>query len=137
MDVFEPGPPHWEEGEEEQEEDNDDDEDDDVGADESQYRHRRLTGDSGIEVCRCRVEEEEEEEEEEEVEVERKEDDRREGGGERDKKGSANTDLHDSVDCPARGQITTGEGLTLCNPTSTTTPTSEDNGEVVIVMETV
>ncbi|KAG5844951.1 hypothetical protein ANANG_G00133600 [Anguilla anguilla] len=31
----------------------------------SQYRHRRLTGDSGIEVCRCQVESEEEEEEEE------------------------------------------------------------------------
>ncbi|XP_044197883.1 mucin-2-like [Thunnus albacares] len=137
VDVFEPGPPSWEEGEEEQEvEDNDDDEEEDMGADESQYRHRRLTGDSGIEVCRCRVEEEEDEEDEEE-EVEGKEDDRRGGVAERDKKGSGNTDLHDSVDCPARGQITTGEGLTLCNPTSTTTPTSEDSGEVVIVMETV
>ncbi|XP_028420648.1 mucin-5AC [Perca flavescens] len=57
VDIFEPGPPSWEEGEKEQEkeEDNDDDEDEDMGADESQYRHRRLTGDSGIEVCRCRV----------------------------------------------------------------------------------
>ncbi|XP_071315961.1 uncharacterized protein [Trachinotus anak] len=136
VDVFEPGPPNWQDGEEEQEEeDNDDDEDDDMGADESQYRHRRLTGDSGIEVCRCRVEEEDDEEEEEEEEGERKEDGRRVGGGERDKKGGGNTDLHDSVDCPARGQITTGEGLTLCNPNSTTTPTSEDSGEVVIVME--
>ncbi|XP_036812434.1 mucin-7 [Oncorhynchus mykiss] len=35
------------EGEEEEEEQ------EEVGADESQYRHRRLTGDSGIEVCRC------------------------------------------------------------------------------------
>ncbi|XP_018545369.1 mucin-2 [Lates calcarifer] len=138
VDVFEPGPPNWEDGEEEQEEeDNDDDEDEDMGADESQYRHRRLTGDSGIEVCRCRVEEEDDEEEEEEEEGERKEDGRRGGGGERDKKGGGNADLHDSVDCPARGQITTGEGLTLCNPTSTTTPTSDDGGEVVIVMETV
>nr|XP_029510902.1 mucin-2-like [Oncorhynchus nerka] len=34
------------EGEEEEEEQ------EEVGADESQYRHRRLTGDSGIEVCR-------------------------------------------------------------------------------------
>ena len=146
MDVFEPGPPHWEDGEENQEEEDNDDEDDDMGADESQYRHRRLTGDSGIEVCRCRVEkedddeEEEEEEEEEEQRAERKEDSRRGGGGgggERDTKGGGNTDLHDSVDCPARGQITTGEELTLCNPTSSTTPTSEDSGEVVIVMETV
>ncbi|XP_056224847.1 mucin-2-like [Seriola aureovittata] len=138
VDIFEPGPPNWEDGEEEQEEeDNDDDEEDDMGADESQYRHRRLTGDSGIEVCRCRVEDEDDEEEEEEEEGERKEDGRRGGGGDRDKKGGGNTDLHDSVDCPVRGQITTGEGLTLCNPTSTTTPTSEDSGEVVIVMETV
>ncbi|KAG7215167.1 hypothetical protein INR49_006913 [Caranx melampygus] len=86
VDVFEPGPPNWEDGEEEQEEeDNDDDEDDDMGADESQYRHRRLTGDSGIEVCRCRVEDEDDEEEEEEEAVERKEEGRR-GGGERIKR---------------------------------------------------
>ncbi|KAF3698193.1 WW domain-binding protein 1 [Channa argus] len=131
VDVFEPGPPNWEGGEDNQEEeDNDDDEDEDMGADESQYRHRRLTGDSGIEVCRCRVEEEEDEEEGEE-EGGRKTDGRR-GEGEKD-----STDLHDSVDCPARGQITTGEGLTLCNPTSTTTPMSEDSGKVIIVMETV
>ncbi|KAF3837580.1 hypothetical protein F7725_005044 [Dissostichus mawsoni] len=65
VDIFEPGPPNWEDGEDDQEtEDNDDEEDEDMGADESQYRHRRLTGDSGIEVCRCRVEDEDEEEEE-------------------------------------------------------------------------
>ncbi|XP_030609026.1 flocculation protein FLO11-like [Archocentrus centrarchus] len=132
VDVFEPGPPSWENEEEEQEEkDNDEDEDEDMEADESQYRHRRLTGDSGIEVCRCRVEEEDDEEEEEEEEGGRKG-----SGGERDKR-SSDTDLHDSVDCPARGQVTTEEGLTLCTPTTTTTPTSEDSGEVVIVMETV
>ncbi|KAK2863407.1 hypothetical protein Q5P01_002940 [Channa striata] len=131
VDVFEPGPPNWEDGEDNQEEeDNDDDEDEYMGADESQYRHRRLTGDSGIEVCRCRVEEEEDEEEGEE-EGGRKKDGRR-GGGEKE-----NTNLHDSVDCPARGPITTGEGLTLCNTTSTTTPMSEDSGKVVIFMETV
>ncbi|TKS93308.1 hypothetical protein D9C73_026704 [Collichthys lucidus] len=85
VDVFEPGPPSWEVGEEEQEEHNNDDDEDDMGADESQYRHRRLTGDSGIEVCRCRVEDEEEEEEGEEEEK-RKEIGRRGGGVERDKK---------------------------------------------------
>lgn len=131
MDIFEPGPPNWEDGEDDQEtEDNDDEEDEDMGADESQYRHRRLTGDSGIEVCRCRVEDEDEEEEE------TKEDGIQEGGGERDKKGGGNGDLHDSVDCPARGQITTGEGLVLC--TSTDTPISEEGAsEVVIVVESV
>ncbi|XP_034413316.1 mucin-5AC-like [Cyclopterus lumpus] len=139
VDVFEPGPPCWEDGEEEQDEDNDDDEDEDMGADESQYRHRRLTGDSGIEVCRCRVEEEEEAEEEEEKEEEgaRKEDGRRGGGGERDKNAGGDTDLHDSMDCPARGHTTTGEGLRPRNSASTATPTTEDGGKVVIVMETV
>ncbi|XP_030018208.1 mucin-3A-like [Sphaeramia orbicularis] len=141
VDVFEPVPPNWEDDEDDQaEDDNDDEEDDDMGADESQYRHRRLTGDSGIEVCRCRVEEEDEDDEdEEEEEGEKKENGRRGGvvGGERDKKGGGNADLHDSVDCPARGQMSTGEELTLCNPTSTTTPTSDDSGKVVIVMETV
>uniref|UniRef100_W5M2Z3 Si:ch73-290k24.6 n=1 Tax=Lepisosteus oculatus TaxID=7918 RepID=W5M2Z3_LEPOC len=39
---------------------------DEAEADEGHYRHRRLTGDSGIEVCRCQVESEDEEEEEEE-----------------------------------------------------------------------
>ncbi|XP_017297394.1 flocculation protein FLO11-like [Kryptolebias marmoratus] len=125
VDVFEPGPPSWEDGEEEQDDkDNDEDEDDDMGADESQYRHRRLTGDSGIEVCRCRVEEEDDDEEEE------KEDGRRRGGG--------NTEVHDSVDCPARGQMSTGDELSLCTPTAAvTTPTSDDSSKVVIVMENV
>nr|XP_020514039.1 flocculation protein FLO11-like [Labrus bergylta] len=131
VDIFEPEP-SWEDGEEDQDQKDNDDEDEDIGADESQYRHRRLTGDSGIEVCRCRMEDEEEEEEEK---GEGMEDDSR-GGVERDKKGGGNTDLHDSVDCPARSQITTEEGL-LCNSTSTTTSTSEDCGKAVVVMETV
>lgn len=131
MDVFEPVPPSWEDDEEEPEEDGNEDDDDDMGADESQYRHRRLTGDSGIEVCRCQVEEEEEEEEEDGSGGERKEDGRR---GE--KKGGGAPDLHDSVDCAARSQISAGE-VTVCNPTSATAPTSEDGGKAVIVMETV
>uniref|UniRef100_UPI0037E7734C uncharacterized protein n=1 Tax=Semicossyphus pulcher TaxID=241346 RepID=UPI0037E7734C len=140
VDIFEPGPESWEDEDEKQDqEENDDDEDEDMGADESQYRHRRLTGDSGIEVCRCQVKEEEEdgEEEDEDEKGKRTEDGRRGGGGERDKKGGGNTDLHDSADCPARSQITTEEGHLLCNSTSTTTPTSEDGGKVVLVMETV
>ncbi|XP_074555088.1 uncharacterized protein LOC141811086 [Halichoeres trimaculatus] len=134
VDIFEPGPPSWADGEEQDHENNYDEEDEDMGADESQYRHRRLTGDSGIEVCRCRMEEGDEEEEDEEEK--RTEDGRRGGGGERDKKVSGNTNLHDSVDCPARSQITTEEGLLLCNTTSTTTPPSDDSSKV-IVMETV
>lgn len=134
VDIFEPGPPSWADGEEQDQEDNYDEEDEDMGADESQYRHRRLTGDSGIEVCRCRMEEEDEEEEDEEEK--KTEDGRRGGAGERDKKGSGNTNLHDSVDCPARSQISTEEGLLLCNTTSTTTPPSDDSSKI-IVMETV
>lgn len=127
VDVFEPRPPSWEEEEEEQEdEDNEEDEDEDMGADESQYRHRRLTGDSGIEVCRCRVEEEEDEEEEEEGGKEE------EGGGE---VGGGNLDLHDSLDCPARSETTTGEGLPLCS--SASTPIYEEGVKVVVVMEMV
>lgn len=61
VDVFEPVDPTWDEEEAES-----DCEDSDVAADESQYRHRRLTGDSGIEVGRGRVEDEEDEDEEEE-----------------------------------------------------------------------
>lgn len=119
MDIFEPGPPKWEDGEEERDDkDNDEDEEDDMGADESQYRHRRLTGDSGIEVCRCRVEEEDDDEEED--------------------KEDGNTGVHDSVDCPARGQMGTGDELSLCTPTAAvTTPTSDDSSKVVIVMEKV
>nr|XP_040036448.1 mucin-5AC-like [Gasterosteus aculeatus aculeatus] len=113
VDVFEPGPPSWAVGEEEREED--EEEEEDIGADESQYRHRRLTGDSGIEVCRCRVEEEEEEEEEE-----------------RDMKGGGDTELHDSADCIARGHTTVGEGLRPRSSASTATP--EDAGKVVVVV---
>ncbi|XP_037334775.2 uncharacterized protein LOC119222323 [Pungitius pungitius] len=125
VDIFEPGPPSWGVGEEEREED-EEEEEEDIGADESQYRHRRLTGDSGIEVCRCRVEEEEEEEEEEEGEEEM----------ERDKKGGGDTELHDSADCTARGYTAVGEGLRPRGSASTVTP--EDGGKViVVVVETV
>lgn len=124
VDVFEPEPLSWEDGEEEQEEEENEDEEEDVGADESQYRHRRLTGDSGIEVCRCRVDEEGEGEE-----LGRKECNRRGVHGEGDRKGRANTRLHDSVDCPARRQ--TAEGHTPTRP-----PTSE-GADKAVVMETV
>uniref|UniRef100_A0A3B3I9W4 Si:ch73-290k24.6 n=1 Tax=Oryzias latipes TaxID=8090 RepID=A0A3B3I9W4_ORYLA len=89
VDVFEPGPPSFDNDEEEHDErGTNEEEDEDMGADESQYRHRRLTGDSGIEVCRCRVEEEDDDEEEEEEEGEKKEEGRRGEGG--------SSDVHDS-----------------------------------------
>ncbi|MEQ2169758.1 hypothetical protein GOODEAATRI_028523, partial [Goodea atripinnis] len=121
VDIFEPGPARWEDGEEEQDDkDKEEDEDDEMGADESQYRHRRLTGDSGIEVCRCQVEEEEDDEEDEEEEKD------------------GNTDPHDSMDCPARSQMSTGDELIPCNPSASVTMSSpEENGKVIIVMEKV
>lgn len=121
VDVFEPEPLSWEYGEEEQvEAEENDDDDEDVGADESQYRQRRLTGDSGIEVCRCRVDDEGEGEE----------CSRRGVHGERDKKGGEN--LHDSVDCLARSQRTREEEEHTTSP-----PTSEGSDKAVMVTEIV
>ncbi|XP_077400265.1 uncharacterized protein LOC144034939 [Vanacampus margaritifer] len=86
----------------------DEENEDDVDADESQYRHRRLTGDSGIEVCRCRVQGQEAREEDAEPES---------------SAGGKNSDLHDSVDCPSK-----------CTATPCHAP--EKAGEVVVVVET-
>lgn len=105
MDVFEPVNPNWEDDESEEQPDEEYCEDSDVAADESQYRHRRLTGDSGIEVCRCRVEDEEEDDEEGETEKAQKQD-----GGEK------KSEVHDSVDCPVRSRKSSaGEDDGLCN----------------------
>ncbi|XP_030194237.1 helicase SRCAP isoform X1 [Gadus morhua] len=155
VDVYEAGPPSWgrapggdqEEEEEEQEEEEGRDEDD-VGADESQYRHRRLTGDSGIEVCRCRMEEEEEEEEEEDDDNDDEEEEKESGGGgggkeslrsggEGGRQGSDVTVvLHDSADCPARALVPTPPCSSSPNATPTSAPL-KDPGEVIIVVETV
>lgn len=125
MDVFEPVNASWEDDESEEQPDEEYCEDSDVAADESQYRHRRLTGDSGIEVCRCRVEDEEEEDdEEEEMEKTKKQE-----CGERKSVGSAA--LHDSVDCPVRSRgSSSGEDGGLCN-------TEASSDKVVIPLETV
>lgn len=125
VDVFEPVNAGWEDEESEGQPDEECcEEDSDVAADESQYRHRRLTGDSGIEVCRCRVEDEEEEDDDEEEEEEGME--RKQDGGERKSVGSAA--LHDSLDCPVRSR--SGEDGGLCNAEA-----SAD--KVVIPVETV
>ncbi|XP_061109238.1 WW domain binding protein 1-like [Conger conger] len=91
-----------------------DGEEEDVDADESQYRHRRLTGDSGIEVCRCQVESEEEEEEEEEgAEAEE------ETGKLKESEGEGARTLHDSADCSNRAQSRMSEECgSLCSPGS-------------------
>lgn len=111
VDVFEPVDPNWEDDESEEPPDEEYCEDSDVAADESQYRHRRLTGDSGIEVCRCRVEDEDEDDDEETEKA------KVQDGGE---KRTAGAELHDSVDCPARSR--SGEDAALCsNDTSAET----------------
>ncbi|XP_056588385.1 uncharacterized protein si:ch73-290k24.6 [Triplophysa dalaica] len=56
----------------------------DLDVDQTHFQQRRLTGDSGIEVCRCRVEEDDEEEGEVRVEI------------------STSDALHDSPDCSER-----------------------------------
>lgn len=87
------------EKEEEEEEEEDDEED--------HFRHRRLTGDSGIEVCRCHVKRGEEQQEEE---LQKK------AVKEAERAGA----LHDSADCSmrapdsssaARGIQKTGENI--------------------------
>ncbi|XP_034393009.1 proline-, glutamic acid- and leucine-rich protein 1-like isoform X1 [Cyclopterus lumpus] len=80
-----------EEMEEEEEEEEEDDEED-------HFRHRRLTGDSGIEVCRCHVKREEQEEEELQKGRFGK------GGKEAVKEEESADMLHDSVDCSLRAK---------------------------------
>lgn len=78
------------EKEEEEEEDEDDEED--------HFRHRRLTGDSGIEVCRCHVKREEQDKEELQKGHFGK------GGKETGKEEERADALHDSVDCSLRAK---------------------------------
>ncbi|CAK6958517.1 wiskott-Aldrich syndrome protein homolog 1-like isoform X2 [Scomber scombrus] len=80
------------EREEEEEEEEDDEED--------HFRHRRLTGDSGIEVCRCHVKREEQEQEELQK--------GHFGNGRKEavKDGGRPDMLHDSMDCSLRAKAT-------------------------------
>ncbi|XP_035272599.1 WW domain-binding protein 1-like [Anguilla anguilla] len=113
-------------------------------ADENHFRHRRLTGDSGIEVCRCQVESEEEEEEEEEEAAAGAGAEAGEGAepGEREEaEGQEETGfLHDSIDCSARAhahatlaQPPPEECASLCG----SAPILQRGGECVITVETV
>ncbi|XP_072315081.1 uncharacterized protein [Eucyclogobius newberryi] len=109
VDIFEPVDPDWDDEESEGPADEEYCEDSDVAADESQYRHRRLTGDSGIEVCRCRVEDEDDEDDDVDDE---KEELKQDGGkdGAEIKSLAGGPELHDSVDCPVRSQKGGGGG---------------------------
>lgn len=98
----------------------------DLDVDQTHFQQRRLTGDSGIEVCRCQIDHEgEDEEDDEEEERDLSED-----------KTSAVTsdDLHDSADCSVRAQLSPSELGDTCGSGSAT-PSRSD--AVVIAMETV
>ncbi|XP_026055590.1 uncharacterized protein LOC113041337 [Carassius auratus] len=97
----------------------------DLDVDQTHFQQRRLTGDSGIEVCRCRVEREEEDDDEEEG--------KEEGGGHLPAESANGTEdtLHDSPDCSARA-IPDGGGKKAW-PVSYVAPPSDT---VVIAMET-
>ncbi|KAF4078540.1 hypothetical protein AMELA_G00200270 [Ameiurus melas] len=97
----------------------------DLDVDQTHFQQRRLTGDSGIEVCRCRIDHGGEEDEEDDDERDFSED-----------KSSAVTsvDLHDSADCSVHAQMSPTELGDTCGSGSTT-PVRSD--AVVIAMETV
>nr|XP_023654932.1 WW domain-binding protein 1-like isoform X1 [Paramormyrops kingsleyae] len=102
-------------------------------ADEGHFRHRRLTGDSGIEVCRCQVESEDEEE----VEQGRQLAGGKEVGEREEAEGQEKPGLlHDSVDCSARALAPAppaDECPSLCGSTSLL----PRGGDSVVGMETV
>ncbi|XP_067301555.1 uncharacterized protein si:ch73-290k24.6 [Pseudorasbora parva] len=95
----------------------------DLDVDQTHFQQRRLTGDSGIEVCRCQVEREEEDDEEEEE-------------GHLPAESAIGTDdtLHDSPDCSARArQLPDDGGGKEAWPVSSVAPPTDT---VVIAMET-
>ncbi|XP_051946983.1 uncharacterized protein LOC127618527 [Xyrauchen texanus] len=70
----------------------------DLDVDQTHLQQRRLTGDSGIEVCRCRIEQEEEDEDEDEGQLLT------------ESAVGPNDGLHDSPDCSARARQLPAEG---------------------------
>ncbi|KAF7696241.1 regulator of G-protein signaling 3 isoform X2 [Silurus meridionalis] len=103
----------------------------DLDVDQTHFQQRRLTGDSGIEVCRCRINHEGEEEEEEEEDDE--EEDERNRLEDKPSPVTSN-DFHDSANCSIRAQLSPSELGDTCG-SGTTTPVHSD--AVVIAMETV
>lgn len=83
---------------EEQKREKEVEEEEEEDEEEDHFRHRRLTGDSGIEVCRCHVKREEQDEEEMQKRYLSK-------GEKEAMKGEERADvLHDSVDCSLRSK---------------------------------
>lgn len=103
------------EAEEEEEEDEEE---------EDHFRHRRLTGDSGIEVCRCHVKREEQE-----VELQK-------GHLARGGKEKARADvLHDSMDCSLRAKSSGLSPLLDDSVSSASSGVIQKTGEAIITME--
>ncbi len=96
----------------------------DLDVDQTHFQQRRLTGDSGIEVCRCHVEREEEDDDEEEAEE-------LEGHLQAESANETGDALHDSPDCSARARP--GGGGKEAWPVSSVAPPTDT---VVITMET-
>lgn len=114
------------EKEEEEEEEEDDEED--------HFRHRRLTGDSGIEVCRCHVKREEQEEEELQKGHFGK------GGKEAAKERERAGVLHDSMDCSLRAKAAVQSPLPVdcaeqCGHVSSSSSVVQKTGEAIFTVE--
>lgn len=95
----------------------------DLDVDQTHFQQRRLTGDSGIEVCRCRINHEDEDDDEDE---------------ERDRidaeaSALAEREIHDSVDCSIRAQ----PGDSWPEICGSTQPEASQPDSVFIAMESV
>ncbi|CAL8331506.1 unnamed protein product [Lota lota] len=119
------------------EEDDLDDDDDDNDDNEDHFRHRRLTGDSGIEVCRCHIKRTEEDDHTME----------KGGGGNRGKRGGGGEGalgdgegveevLHDSVDCSLRAQAAAGGRQYQRAETTSSSGLPPKVGKTTITVET-
>ncbi|XP_060914591.1 uncharacterized protein LOC132990369 [Labrus mixtus] len=110
------------EREEEEEEDEDDEED--------HFRHRRLTGDSGIEVCRCHVKREAEEELQQGLSGK--------GWKEAAKEVERADVLHDSVDCSLRAVQSPllDDCADRCSRVSSASGVTKKTGEAFAAVET-
>ncbi|XP_063740456.1 proline-, glutamic acid- and leucine-rich protein 1-like isoform X2 [Eleginops maclovinus] len=112
--------------EEEEEEEEEDEED--------HFRHRRLTGDSGIEVCRCHVKREEQEEEELQKGLFGK------GGKEALQEEERADVLHDSMDCSLRAKAAAHSPLSddcaeQCGHVSSSSRIIKKKGEAIITVQ--
>lgn len=114
---------------EEQKREREEEEDDEEDEEEDHFRHRRLTGDSGIEVCRCHVKREEQEEEELQK--------GHFGNGRKEavKDGGRPDMLHDSMDCSLRAKATVLSPLLDDCVSSSSSNIIPKTGESIITME--